>query len=127
MKGCARVMYAIKEITLQHGQHERKRSVITFEEREKQIVGEFLMSDAPMLQFAIIQDIEIVLRGEESCILRNGNRCSIKITKNTTHIEDLYTDLYEGLHTYAPYEMDTTEVLSLVRMWKKHIEENEKT
>lgn len=118
-------MYAIKEITLQQGQHERKRSVITFKEREKQIVGEFLMSDAPMLEFAIIQDIDIVLRGEESYILRSGNRCSVKITKDRTYIEDLYTDLYEGLHTYAPYEMDTNEVLSLVHMWKKHIEENE--
>ena len=116
-------MYTIREVSLQHGAHERKRSVITFQERDKQIIGEFLMSDAPMMNFAIIHDLLVVLRGDEQSITRNGNRCSIKITKEQTYIEDLYTDLYEGLHTYAPYTMDTNEILALVRMWKNHLEQ----
>lgn len=114
-------MYTIREVSLQHGAHERKRSVITFQEREKQIIGEFLMSDAPLLEFAIIHDIKLVLHGEEKSITRNGNRCSIIIEKGSTHIEDLYNDLYEGLHTYPPFDMDTVELLDLIRMWKSHI------
>ncbi len=116
-------MYTIREVSLQHGDHQRKRSVITFKDRKKQIVGEFLMSDAPMMDFAIIHDIQVVLRGEEQSITRNGNRCTITITKEITHIEDLYTDLYEGLHTYAPYVMDTKEALTLIRMWKSHLKQ----
>lgn|SRR5699024_1115910 len=117
------IMYTIREVSLQHGTQERKRSVITFKERNKQIIGEFLMSDAPMMNFAIIHDIQVVLRGVESSITRNCNRCSINITKEITYIEDLYTDLYEGLHTYAPYALDTTELLKLIRMWKEHLEQ----
>lgn len=116
-------MYTIREVSLQHGTHERKRSVITFQEREKQIIGEFLMSDAPMMNFAIIHDIEVVLQGIENSITRNGNRCTITIMKYNTHIEDLYSDLYEGLHTYTPFSMDTNEVLALIRMWKNHLDQ----
>lgn len=118
-------MYTIREVSLQHGAHERKRSVITFNEQKMKIFGEFLMSDAPLMSFAIIHDIELVLQGVEKSISRNGNRCTTTITQDRIYIEDLYTDLYEGLHTYRPCSMDTNEALLLIQMWKKHLEQYE--
>ena len=113
-------MYQVKEIRLTNGGRERKRLVIEFCDPDKQIVGEFLMSDAPMLNGIILQEIDQVLNGKKRMITSSGNRCFITVKSDVTMIEDLLTAM-EGVEAYPPYTLDTKELRELIVMWFEKI------
>ena len=115
-------MYEIKEIVLKNGPTEKKRLVIEFTDPEQQIIGEFLMSDVDLLHGKIVREINDLLQGKKDEVEFSGNRCFVLARKNMTKIEDLYADM-EGMDGYPPYEMDTTEFLQLIKVWKKRQEE----
>jgi|SRR5690625_545307 len=114
------VLYQIKEITLTNGPKERKRSTIIFDDPKMQIVGEFLMTDAPMIQGEILRDMEQVISGEKEAIEVNGNRFFVTMKDDVTKIEDLFTGM-DGVETYPAYTMQTKELKELVEMWLRKI------
>lgn len=109
-------MYEIKEIILKNGPLERKRLVIEFSDTNKQIVGEFLMTDVNLVDRKIVQDIENVLSGKIKEVEFSGNRCYVKVKPDITYLEDLYEEV-EGMISYAPYEINTSELLEMIDIW----------
>ncbi|MEI3614644.1 hypothetical protein [Pseudogracilibacillus sp. SO30301A] len=103
-------MYQIREILLKNGTHEVKRKVIEFDDSSMQIVGEFLMADAPLLGGEILQEIDSVLTGERDVVKSSGNRCSVSIQADITLLEDLF-------EIYPPYNIDTKKLRDLTEMW----------
>src|SRR5690625_4444247 len=114
-------MYQIREVTLNNKHMERKRLIIEFADPAQAIVGEFLMTDASLLNFSILEDLNKVISGESNDLESSGNRCFLKITPHKTYIEDLYEGLYADFDTFPAYEMDTVELRDLVVMWKRKI------
>src|SRR5699024_8096036 len=87
-------MYHIREVILKSEQAERKRLIIEFIDPAQAIVGEFLMMDASMLNFSVLEDLNKVLSKESKYIESSGNRCYLKINPEKTRLEDLYEGLY---------------------------------
>lgn len=114
-------MYRIREIILKNGSVERKDLVIQFDDPKMDIVGEFLMADARLLQAAILDDIDRVLAGGKDFIASSGNRCKLEINAVTTWMYDLFEDL-DDVNTFSPYEIDTRELRRLVIMWLDKLE-----
>lgn len=119
-------MYHIREVILKSEQAERKRLIIEFDDPNRAIVGEFLMTDASLLNFSVLDELNKVLFGERDYIESSGNRCSLEIRSNQTLIEDLLAGLFTDFDTFPAYEMDTKELRDLVVMWKKESEELKK-
>ncbi len=115
-------MYHIREVILKHKHAERKRLIIEFEDPALAIVGEFLMTDASMLNFSVLDELNKVLTGKRDYIESSGNRCSLEIRSDQTRIEDLFEDMFANFDTLPPYEIDTKELRDLVVMWKEKIE-----
>lgn len=111
-------MYEIREIVLKNGPVERKRLVIEFHNQDQQIVGEFLMVDANLLEGKIVREIKRLMVGEKEEVQFSGNRCFVKVRRDKTYFEDLYEGV-AGMKSYPPYEMDTNEFYELVKMWFK--------
>lgn len=114
-------MYQIREVILKNKSMERKRLIIEFEDPAQAIIGEFLMTDASLLNFSILEDLNKVISKESHYIESSGNRCFLKIKPHKTYIEDLYEGMYTDFETLPAYEMDTKELRDLVVMWKKKI------
>lgn len=115
-------MYEIREIAVKRGEEERSLWVIEFEDSSYDIIGEFLMTDAPTKNYRILEDLNKVLNEEEISIKISGNRCSLKISKNQTKMEDLFDGLFEDLETYSPIEIDTQFLRDLILEWKERTE-----
>lgn len=109
-------MYEIKEILLKNNTHEKKRLVITFYDETMAIVGEFLMTDAPLMDGEVTNVIEAVLQGNLAETTFTGQRCQLKITETETIIEDLYEDI-EGMIPLKTYTIPTETLLELTYMW----------
>lgn len=109
-------MYDIKEILLKNNTHEKKRLVITFYDETMAIVGEFLMTDAPLMDGEVTRVIETVLQGELAETTFTGQRCHLKITNTETTIEDLYEDI-AGMIPLNAYTIPTETLLELTYMW----------
>ena len=112
-------MYSIEEKTLQTGPHQKKVYVITFHDPKQAILGEFLMTDAPLLNYQILGKIEQVLTGECAEVTSSGQRTSLVMKKNTTRIEDMFVDLYPDLTTYPAYTIETVQLKELIQMWRE--------
>lgn len=119
-------MYQIREVVLKNEQVKRKRLIIEFDDPAKAIVGEFLMADASLLNFSVLDDLNKVLTGKHNYIESSGHRCSLEIRSDQTLIEDLFEDMYENFETLPAYEIDTKELRDLVVSWKEKIEELKK-
>ena len=115
-------MYEMKEIVLKNGPMERKRLVIEFTGRNKQIIGELLMVDVNVMNQQIVHDLEAVLKGETKEFQFSGNRCYVKGTKDVTYIEDLYEDM-EGMESYPAIEIDTKELLEIIYDWLERLKQ----
>lgn len=115
-------MYTIKEIVLKNKHHEQTRKVIEFNDPRMAIVAEFLMSDASLLNFSILQQIEHVLSGKRQTVSVSGNRCAVHITEHKTVIEDLLTDMFDGMQTYETYEISTATLKELILMWRDELQ-----
>jgi len=113
-------MYKIREVTLKNGPKERNVLVIDFDDPDMQIVGEFLMADASMLQGKILQEIDFVLNNGKS-ITSNGNRCSLDVRPDTTIISDLFSGM-TGVDAYPAYEIETEKLRDLIVMWLTEID-----
>lgn len=115
-------MYHIREVILKSEHAERKRLIIEFKDPAQAIVAEFLMTDASLLNFSVLDDLNKVITGESDYLESSGNRCFLKIEPHKTYLEDLFEGLYTDFNTYPPYEIDTAELRDLVVMWKEKIE-----
>lgn len=116
-----RTLYQLKEVILKNGTHERKRLVIEFLDPNMAIVGEFLMTDANLLQGQILMEIDKVLSEEEPSITSTGNRCALEIKRHKTVIEDLFAGMDE-VDALPTYEIDTKELKNLILMWREKLE-----
>lgn len=119
MKGTD-IMYEIREIELKNGEHIKKRLVITFADSAYEIVGTFLMSDAPMFQFELIEDVGAVLAGKREPFTMAGNRCELKVDVRETRIEDLFADDASDVSMQAA-TIPTTKLLEWMRMWREEL------
>lgn len=116
-------MYHLKEVTLRNGPKEKQVLVIEFTNKEKAIVAEFLMADASMLNYDVLNKIDKVLLGKSKQASFSGNRCYLEIKQHTTYIEDLYESMYENFKTLPAYEIKTKQLKDLIIMWKKEMSE----
>lgn len=107
---------------MKNGPHERKSVVIDFTDPQMAIVGEFLMADASLLDYEVLQLIDNVLSGKTPEEHMNGNRCSLTITREKTFIEDLFVDMFDDFNTYPPYDIDTKLLKDLIIMWREEIQ-----
>ena len=110
-------MYQIKEKILRNGDHERKILTIQFDQPEMAIVGEFLMTDASLLNYQVLDKLEHVLSGKKPIDYFTGNRCYLTIKHERTTIEDLYEGMDE-INTLPSYSVATEKLISLVKMWR---------
>lgn len=114
-------IYHLKEITLRNGPKEKQVLVIEFTKKEKAIVAEFLMTDASMLNYEVLNIINEVLSGKSKQKSFSGNRCYLEIKQHKTYIEDLYEGMYEGFKTLPAYEIKTKRLKDLIIRWKKAV------
>lgn len=116
-------MYGFKEVTLQNGPHEKKVLVIEFAEPEMEIIGEFLMADASLLDYRILDIIDDVLSGTNDYEVSSGNRCSLEIKQDKTRVSDLLAGMYDGFEGFQAIDMDTRELQALIIMWRDKLSE----
>lgn len=112
-------MYHFKEVQLKNAAVERKVLVIEFAEPRLAIVAEFLMSDASLLGFHVLEEIDRVLAGEVESITTSGNRCSLVINEKTTVIEDLLEGMFDDFETFETAELSTRELRELIIIWRE--------
>ena len=111
-------MFEIKEVMLNQGKHQRKRLVIEFELPEQAVLGEILMTDAPLLSWNILQEMNDVLCGEKEVVQGSGNRTSWVIQKEITTISDLFSDMDEDIPVMETCTIETKILYDLVKMWQ---------
>src|SRR5690625_3794768 len=111
-------MYSIEEKVLTNNSLTKKIPIISFHNPEMAIVAEFLMTDAPMLQFSVLEKIDQVLSGKKEKIHSSGQRTSWVLKKDVTKIEDLFDGLYEGVKTHPPVKIETKLLKDLIYMWQ---------
>lgn len=115
-------LYTFREVILKNESYERKRLVIDFSKKDMAIVGEFLMSDAHLVNGKVLKEINDVIAGKKETILSSGNRCAWEIHADTTIISDLFVDM-DGVQSYAAYEIETPELKRLIEIWLKKVAE----
>ena len=107
-------MYEVKEIKLQNAKHEKTRLVINFYDEEMAVIGEFIMTDVPLRQYKLIDEVKSLLTGETSLVEGSGNRTAWYITAETAVIEDLFVEM-DGL---VPCEINTKTLLTIMEDWR---------
>ncbi|TXL64401.1 hypothetical protein FHP05_08735 [Cerasibacillus terrae] len=111
-------MYQFRTVTLKNGKQTKEVLVIEFTNPAMQIVGEFLMADASLLDYTVLKDIHDVLAKKVDEKQFSGNRCALTIKEDKTVIDDLWEGLYGDLETLPAYEMETVQLKKLIEMWK---------
>lgn len=111
-------MYHFKEIELKNKDQTKKRLIIEFTENDMEIVADYLMSDASLLDYSVLSQIDQVLSGLSKHEESNGNRYSLVIKRDTTTITDLFADLYDDFDAYESYEINTVKLRELIAMWR---------
>ncbi|HLS36248.1 MAG TPA: hypothetical protein VK061_08430 [Bacillota bacterium] len=115
-------MYEIREVMITQGKEERSVWVIDFHDEKYEIISEFLMTDAPMMDYHILTDLEEVLRNDKKENKVSGNRCFLHIKKDFTYIEDLFDGLFDDFETYPSVEVETNILKDLIVMWREKTE-----
>lgn len=110
-------MYQIKEITLHHGKQTRKRLIIEFNNQENAILGEFLMTDAPMFHGELLNEVKAVLKDEREIVNGSGNRTSWNIDKQKAVIDDLFAEMEENFTSYPSTIIETTKLYDIMTVW----------
>lgn len=113
-------MYHIREVVLKNKTQTRKRPIIEFDDPDQAIVGELLMVDAPLENWAILHAIDKVMDGKIPVNYVSGNRFGAEITVEKTYLYDLFSDL-EGVPAYSDYALDTETLRELIIMWEKEV------
>ncbi|MGM8365962.1 hypothetical protein ACLIBG_10855 [Virgibacillus sp. W0181] len=119
-------MYQLKEKILKNNGREKKVLVIQFDKQEMDIVGEFLMTDASLLHYQVLDELASVLAGEKKNAYFVGNRCSLIIRKEKTRVEDLLEEMGSDVDSLSPVEMNTLKLKNLIEMWRREIKEYDK-
>lgn len=115
-------MYQIRKVVFKNEPIERKTLVIEFDNPQMDIVGEFLMTDASLVQYSVLDQIEKVLSGEIDVSESSGNRCMLEIKRDKTLLSDLFEGMFDGFDTFPAYEIETELLKDLIIMWKSSIE-----
>lgn len=115
-------MYDIKEIILTNNSIKKKRPIITFHDEKQAIVGEFLMTDAPLLRDDVLNVLQSVLNNEQIKANISGNRTHLHIMKNKTTITDLF-DAIDGFSLYEQYTIETDSLYDLTKMWLERLKD----
>ncbi len=110
-------MYQIREVVLYRGEDKRKRLVIEFVEPDQAILGEFLMTDAPMFAGGILQEIDAVILGERAKMIGSGNRCGWEIDADQAVINDLFADMGDDVPSMPTCTIETKKLAELVDIW----------
>lgn len=111
------MQYELKEITLHHKDRTRRKLVIEFSNPNFAIFGEYLMVDAPLLNWHILKEIKYVLANEKERVTSSGNRTIITITKEKTVIEDLLDGLADEDDLLAPVIIETETFYDVLVKW----------
>lgn len=114
-------MYQFKEIKLAHDQVERQVLIIEFSDPRKKIIGEFLMNDASLLNYRVLDPLDRVLSGETEWEQSSGNRCSLEISRKNTVVEDLFSGMFADFPALPAFEMDTEKLRELIIIWKEKV------
>lgn len=114
--------YKIKEVELSRGEHVHKRLLIEFEDKRYAILTELLMVDAPLLNWRILDELDAVLHDEKSTAQFTGNRTKVELTKETTTIDDLLSDLMDEAVQLKSLSLKTTELHDLVLNWYEKVQ-----
>lgn len=112
-------MYEFKEVVLKNDNTEKIILVIEFTNPKYAIVAEFLMSDASLMNYAVLDEIDKILSGEVNTYSTSGNRCSLEIGQETTLIEDLLEDMFDDFEAYEAVEISTEELKELILVWRE--------
>lgn len=112
-------MYTFKEVKLKNAGKQKSILAIEFDDPTYAIVAEFLMSDASMFDYHILNEIDVVLAGKRINLKSNGNRCALTIGIGTTKIEDLLDGMFDDIVTHQPLEISTKELKHLINVWKQ--------
>src|SRR5690625_6171776 len=118
-------MYQIREVVLCRGEDKIKRPVIEFTVPDQAILGEFLMTDAPMFAGGILQEIDAVILGERAKMIGSGNRCGWEIDADQTVINDLFADMGDDVPSMPTCTFETQNLAELVDIWLMKRKENE--
>lgn len=113
------MQYEIKEIELQNKNKIRPRLIITFADSNYELLGEWLMVDAPLFNWHVLDKIQKVLANEKEKFQSSGNRTSITITKDKTIIEDLLASIVDDGDLLATVVLDTVEFQGVLLQWYK--------
>lgn len=111
-------MYHFKEIELENKNMKKTVLAIEFEAEDMAIVAEFLMTDASLLDYKVLSQIDRVLAGTSRIEHANGNRYGLVIKRDMTRMEDLFEDLFDDFQTYPAYEISTVKLRELIVSWR---------
>ena len=110
-------MYQIKEVTLRHGKHIRNHLIIEFNDSKYAILSEFLMTDAPMFQRELMQEVKEVLEGQREVVKGSGNRTSWNISIQHAVIEDLFLYMDQNIPSYPTCMIETSTLYDIMFEW----------
>lgn len=119
MKERMTMQYEIKEIKLQNKRKQRTRLVITFANPKYTLLSEYLMVDAPLLNWRILMDLQQVLSNKKEEVQLSGNRTSIMITKEETKLDDLLVGLVDEDDLLETVVMSTAKFHEILLQWYK--------
>lgn len=109
--------YEIKVIELQNKNETRKRLVIEFNNEKYALLAEYLMIDAPLLNWRILSELEKVLGNKQSKIQLTGNRTTISMTKDHTTIRDALADMMGDTSKLESILMKTDKFKQILVQW----------
>lgn len=119
VKGRCERLYKLKTVTVQGKMNNKDVLVVEFTDEAYQIIGAFLMTDAPLMNFSVLTLLEKVLVGKKAREQFSGNRCRLDITKEKTIINDLFSGLGDDVPAYRSCEVETRQLKDWVVQWKK--------
>lgn len=112
-----KLVYTIKTVTLKNADLTKEVPVIDFDDSQKAILAEFLMSDSALLAEEINQAIKEISEGKRREAEWTGNRCTLTMNDSTAVIKDSLAGTYKNTATYPSCEIDVTQLQQLMDMW----------
>lgn len=109
--------YEIKEVELRNNSITKKRRIIQFADEQYEILAEFLMSDAPLMDWQIVREVENVVNGNATSIKSSGNRTHIHVTLEETVLTDLLASIENDFSALQPLRIKTENLYSLLQRW----------
>lgn len=114
-------MYQIKEVVVKNKDKtkEKKSLVIEFEEKKNQLLAAFLMTDAHLLNYDVLNVIDRVLAGEREEEVSSGNRSMLEIKRDETRITDLFIGIMNEDEILPDVVLPTKDLRDFIMMWKR--------